>query len=97
MKVLSFILTLMLAGTQAEALLPPLYQSSREIRAILESEQLGQKLGSGDIILKIEKNNEGYEITTNKHQLQIDVNYEAAPYPGPAHYNLRFGEATPKK
>lgn len=95
MKKFIFAAAASLAVMQAEALLPPLYQGSAEIKAIMEDEQLGQKLGSGDVIVKIEKNDPGYEITTNKHRLQVFVEYERAPQPGPAHYKLRFGDAVP--
>lgn len=95
MKKYIFAIAASLAVMQAEALLPPLYQGSAEIKAIMEDERLGQKLGSGDVIVKIEKNDPGYEITTNKHHLQVYVEYERAQRPGPAHYKLRFGEALP--
>ena len=93
MKKLAFTILASLALTQAEALLPPLYQGSTEIKAILGDEQLGQKLGAGDVITKIEKTDQGYVITTNKHRLPVYVNYEPAKMPGPAQYKIHFGEA----
>lgn len=96
MKNFAFILLASLAMmTQAEALLPPLYQGAIELKAILGDEQLGQKVGAGEVITKIEKTDQGYEITTNKHTLPVYVDYEPAKMPGPAHYKIRFGEAAP--
>ncbi len=95
MKKLILTLAACLFVMHAEALLPPLYQGSGEIKAIMEDSQLAQKLSSGDVIMKIEKNEEGYAITTNKHHLQAYVDYELAQHPGPAHYKIRFGEALP--
>lgn len=73
-----------------EATLPPLYQTSTEIKAILMDQQLGQKLQSGEVIMKIEKNEKGYEILTNQHRLQVDVNNQPAERPGPTPYTLEF-------
>jgi hypothetical protein len=94
MKKLGLTLLAALIVIQAEALLPPLYQTSSEIKAILADEQLGQKLQSGEVIEKIEKNAQGYEITTNQHKLLVKVVYEHAKGPGPAHYKLLFDNAT---
>ena len=95
MKIFALILLASLGGMQAEALLPPLYQTSSEIKAIMADEQLGQKLQAGEVIEKIEKNDKGYEITTNKSHLQVNVMNETAQRPGPTHYKLQFGEPTP--
>ena len=95
MKNFAFILLASLAMTQAEALSSPLYQGAIELKAILGDEQLGQKLGAGEVIAKIEKTDQGYEITTNKHTLPVYVDYEPAKMPGPAHYKIRFGETAP--
>lgn len=92
MKNLVILLICLSVAMQAEALLPPLYQTSAEIQAILSHDQLGHKLQSGEGILKIEKNDAGYEIITNRHRLQVYVEYEAAKQPGPARYQLHFGE-----
>ena len=45
---------------QVEAALPPLYQTSKEIVSIMTDDQLGKKLQSGEVIEKIEKNEDGY-------------------------------------
>ncbi len=93
MKKLAFTLLTALIVMQAEALLPPLYQTSSEIQAIMANEQLGQKLQSGEVIEKIEKNEQGYEITTNKSRLQVKVTYAPIQHPGPAQYRLSFSNS----
>lgn len=95
MKNLALILFIVLFIRHIEAVLPPLYQTSKEIIMIMSDEQLGKKLQSGEVIEKIEKNDLGYEITTNKNQLQVNVVYEPLQQPGPAHYNLLFNHPTP--
>lgn len=82
-------------GSSAEALLPPLYEGISEIKSILISRELDQKLESGDVILSIQKNDNGYEIITNKHRLQVDIIYRPMPHPGPAQFELRFHDAEP--
>ncbi len=78
-----------------EAALPPLYQTSAEIKAIMMDPQLGQKLESGEVITKIEKTGKGYEIFTNQHRLQVDVIHQPAERPGPIPYVLEFQDLQP--
>jgi hypothetical protein len=73
MKKFGMILFISLVALQAEAVLPPLYQTSSEIKAIMVDEQLGEKLQSGEVIEKIEKTDQGYTITTNKSSLAVKV------------------------
>ena len=79
------------------AVLPPLYQSQREIKAILENKKLGEQLSSGCGVQKIQRNKKGYEITTIRHRIQVDVIYQAKTpgHVGPAKFTLCFHEATP--
>lgn len=95
MKVfLSLIVCCALTQT-VEALLPPLYQSSNEIKSILNNEELGKKLQSGELIIAIQRNANGYEIITNHHRLQVDVINEPVQRIGPAVYHLDFHEPIP--
>lgn len=89
-----FLVAMTLTST-AQAALPPLYQSTSEIRSILIDEQLGQKLQSGELITDIKRNEQGYEIITNQHRLQISVCYLQDNRPGPAKFSLHFGEPLP--
>lgn len=84
-----------LAIAQVEAALPPLYQTSGEIIRILSDEELREKLHAGEPILKIERNETGYGITTNQHFLQVDLIYHSSHRLGPAHYTLHFEDPTP--
>lgn len=76
-----------------EAVLPPLYEGAKEIRAMLKNRELDQKLESGEVITTIQKNEKGYEIITNKHRVQVDVIYQPNAHPGPARFELQFHEA----
>jgi hypothetical protein len=92
MKKIGYVLMSLMACMQAEAVLPPLYETASEIRAMLSDSQLGQKLHSGEAIDKIEKTDQGYEISTNKSRISVEVIYEPQNRPGPAHYKFQFGE-----
>ncbi len=81
------------AVTQAQALLPPLYQTAEEIRGILESPQLGQSLQDGEPIVSIQKTKGGYRIITNRHQIDVTVNTLPQRMPGPARFDYQFGQA----
>ncbi len=95
-KIGASLLLAVLLITQAEALLPPLYQTSAEIRDIMTSAQLGQKLQAGEVIEKIQKNEQGYEVMTNKNHLYIHVIYETHERPSPAPYILYFEDPIPR-
>ncbi|MBA3602951.1 MAG: hypothetical protein H0W50_04780 [Parachlamydiaceae bacterium] len=65
-----------IAFTQtAFAALPPFYESLAELNVMLRDPRLAEKLGSGEPILNIQKNDQGYLITGNKYQLQANVTY----------------------
>ncbi len=82
----------MLCFLPLAAILPPLYQDAKEITSILSNSDFDKKLHSGEVMLKIEKNAQGYAITTNQHRLQVDVNYSINAKIGPADYTLTFHE-----
>ncbi len=86
----------LLLAQAAFAALPPFYQSKKEIEAILKSEELSKALDSADLILKIEQNEKGYLITTNKHTLQVDIAPKQNRMPGPMQFTLRFHTAIPQ-
>lgn len=94
--ILPFLLNFCFVQT-AFALLPPLYQSIDEMKAILISEELSKHLDSADLILSIQRNSNGYEITSNLHTLQVDIIYLPAEKPGPAKFDLKFHDALPVK
>lgn len=88
--------SLLVAGTlvthSAEGALPPLYQSAKEIQAILGSPELSKRLSSGELIQKIERTNNGFIIETNHHQLEIEVVYQKTNLIGPQSFKLVFRE-----
>lgn len=77
----------------AFAALPPFYQSLAELNTLLKDHRLAEKLGSGEPILHIQKNAEGYLITGNKYQLQAKVTYhkpDQVGFVGPAIFTIDF-------
>lgn len=75
------------------AALPPLYQGLAELKAILNDPQLSKELQSGEVIESLEKTETGYEIHTNKSQLQVEVHYKPQKQPGPVQFDLEFHKA----
>lgn len=89
---LSFVFALSIEGV-----LPPLYETSAVIKSIMSDEQLGKKLQSGEAILTVQKNDNGYEIMTNHHKVQVNVIYQPTDRPGPAKYIIQFEDPVPVK
>lgn len=77
------------------AALPPLFEDIAEIKAILEDQQLGQLLESGDSIMEIKKVEKGFLIKTNHHKLFAHVIYRPSRMPGPAQFEIEFKTARP--
>lgn len=77
------------------AALPPLYESVRELQAILSDDKLGQVLSSGDLILEIKKTDAGFLIITNKHEVLARVISEPSKLMGPAQFKIVFEAPTP--
>lgn len=91
MKKLAICLAANLAlAANATAALPPFYESTKEIRALLDSPQLGEQLGSGDAIQSISRAEHGFIVTTTKHSIKVDVVYDPVDHPGPAKFHLVF-------
>lgn len=81
----------------AQALLPPLYHSLKEIQAIVNDERLTEALTSADRIETISRVPEGYVVITNKSILYVDVVYRSQDKPGPGVFDLVFHEAVSKE
>jgi hypothetical protein len=81
--------------TTSFAILPPFYHSKAEIQKILSDPRLEERLGSGELIKKISRNEDGYLIETTKYTLQIDINYIHQELIGPAKFELAFHEKEP--
>jgi hypothetical protein len=72
------------------AALPPLYQTSNEIKEILNDERLYEKLGSASAIQGIIKAANGWVVITNKYYLNVFVEYLPTKRMGPANFELHF-------
>ncbi len=86
-----FLLTVVQSGFAA---LPPFYESLAEITTILKDNQLADRLGSGEMITSIVKNDQGYLITGVKYKIQVNVIFQKNDKIGPAKFQLRFEEPT---
>lgn len=94
MKKFIFLFISIFTVSSTYAMLPPLYHTLNEIKGILSDERLAQELGSAEGITKIEKNDEGYLITTYRYQLQVDVHYIPQKLIGNPKFELKFYEKT---
>lgn len=97
MKTLSMILATaaLFFAPAADALLPPLYSSITEYKELINSQELGKKLDSGEAINDIERTDSGFLIITNKSKLVVDIIREKQDKPGPAKFRLEFHDKEP--
>lgn len=88
MKKLFFVL---LASTSF-GLLPPLAQSTKELRALLEDPRLYESLGSAERIKEIVRIENGYLVITENYALQVDITYRKGETKqiGPAQFDFTF-------
>lgn len=94
-KVIFFSILAMSFSVPAFALLPPLYESINEYKALLNDSNLTHKLVSGELISSITRTEDGFEIITNKHRLNVKVIFDPQKMPGPAKFHLEFANPTP--
>ena len=81
---------LIFASNAAFALLPPLAQSSREIQAIMASEEIYALLGAGDPVEQVLRVDGGYTISTSQKQVMVEVKYMKTGTIGPVQFELYF-------
>jgi hypothetical protein len=94
MKKLIVCLLVMLAPIHmCYAILPPLYQSVEEIKAILKDKRLSEVLSSSNTITNIIKIDNGYSIETEDSSVVVDVIYIPTKLLGPAKFKLEFHKA----
>jgi len=99
MKTLFALVALFALTSSASAALPPFYQSARELRAILDSPEVAQSLGSGRQISSIVRNDGGrttsYDVTTSECTLNVEIHYmpPVGGIAGPARFELEVGIA----
>jgi hypothetical protein len=79
--------------TPLHAILPPLFQTSQELKAVLDGDRLGKALPSGEPIIDIHKNDKGYEIITAHYHVQANIVYKQTGRPGPAQFEVEFEKA----
>lgn len=80
----------LLVSTSLHALLPPAWEGVREIKAILDDENLSHYLNSGDLILSIERQEEGWVIKTNHSSIKVKVQKLPQSMPGPEKFELHY-------
>lgn len=85
-------ISMMIFTISAQAALPPVYQSTKEFRALLDSPKLTEIIGSAEPVKSIIRDDNGFIVTTNRHLLKVDVVYEAMANAGPAKFHLVFHE-----
>lgn len=78
-----------------ESALPPLYESIAEYKALLVLPELPSHLGTSEIIQDIQRNANGFVITTTNKTLNIDLVYDPVDHPGPAKFHFIIRQAQP--
>lgn len=97
MKKLLYCLSLfVLSAGPVEGLLAPFEQSAVEIKKIVDSDELRNLLGPSQPIQGIERNDQGYIITSSDYTLQVDLNYQYSGRIGPAEFQLKFEKPVKK-
>lgn len=92
-----FALSLALAQGSLQALLPPLYQSMEEFKALSQDKRLTEKLESGESIVSIARFDKKYTVFTNRHKIIVDVVYDKTNVKGPAKFHFVFHDPQPLK
>lgn len=82
--------------TNSFALLPPLYQSMSELQGLLEDPQLSKVINDAEPIMSIDRTENGFRITTNKHAVDVTVKTRPQRMPGPAKFQYVFGTPQPR-
>lgn len=96
MKKFIFLALLLGIAAKGEALLPPLYTTLNEFKALIEDPKLTEKLNSGEAIKLIKRTEKGFFVLTNKHILFVDVVPEETGLIGPAQFHLKFNNPIPR-
>jgi len=90
MKKLIFLLIIL--PQMAFAALPPYFATAREIKEIVDSNELHTLLGSGKPIDSIERKEEGWIVKSGEKTITVVVHYNS-PMPGPGNIQLEFKPA----
>lgn len=93
MKKIILVLLTLFSLSSIYGMLPPLYHTLNEIQAIISDPRLAQEIGSAEAIIKIERIEDSYLITTAYNtQLKVDVIYIPQRLIGASHFELKFHE-----
>lgn len=79
----------------AMAALPPTAESMRRIKAVMDSREVYDKLGSVNWIVSVKETKTGYELASKKCTLQVSVMEVENPEPkiiGPRKLEVKVGE-----
>lgn len=93
--ILTFTLLTIIQG-QVQALLPPLYHTQAEFKAVIEDKQLLEKLQSGEAIISITRLDNSFKVLTTQHRIVIDVVYDKTDRIGPAQFHLVVHDPQPR-
>ncbi|NGX54676.1 MAG: hypothetical protein KR126chlam2_00291 [Chlamydiae bacterium] len=97
MKRLTCIIALLALATQsAFALLSPLDQNLKELKAIIDSPELKQYIKTSEVIEYICHQECLYMISTNEQEMFVEVEYQPTDRLGPIPFNLIFHKPNPK-
>jgi hypothetical protein len=94
-KIWLWLLVFIFSGQAGWALLPPLYHTLSEFKALLEDKQLTEKLTSGEAIISIELTDKSFTVMTNQHKLVVDIVFDKSETIGPAKFHLVFHDPEP--
>ena len=95
-KFIVILFLILMRMSSVHGLLPPFYESRRELVTLLEHPELAEKLPSGQVIELIKRTNKGYEIETPNYQLQVEVVYDPTGRIGPAAFQFLFHDKKEK-
>jgi hypothetical protein len=75
------------------AILPPLFESGRQFRALLDDPRLVEKLGSSEPILVISRTETGYRVETQSRLMDVEIHYGGdRRIIGPAQFRFEFSD-----
>jgi hypothetical protein len=94
--VASFALSIILLQSSLSALLPPLYQSMEEFKALSVDRRLTDKFEAGESVTAITRFGDKFTVLTSSHKIIVDIVYEKAAGPGPAKFNFVFHDPQPR-
>ncbi len=88
-----------LSHANLQAILPPLYGSKAEFKALIEDSRLTEKFQSGEAIVSISRAGKSFTVVTTRNKMLVDVVPHIAqrerPWAGPAEFHLEFHEPRP--